>query len=477
MQLGIDIGTSAVKVALCDGASVLRSAETPLTVQSPQLGWSEQNPQDWWTATVSALHQLGDLSDVTAIGLSGQMHGAVLLDQTHSVLRPAILWNDNRSVAECHRLSEACPDIGMRAGVPPLPGFTAPKLMWLKAHEPETYSRLRHILLPKDYIGLCLHGGLATDMSDAAGTLWLDQASRAWSPDLCAASDTEIDWLPTLHYGNERCGDVSASAAAETGLRAGTPIYAGGGDAATGAISLGITEPDRGMISLGTSGQILLAGQQYRPNPQAYVHAFAHTVPDRWYQMAALLNGARPLSWLANLLGISVAELLQSAQAADPNRAPIFLPYLTGERSPLGDPDVRGGFAFLDDATSRNELAYSVVEAITFSFENAMQSFGDTLDTTAHFIAIGGGSRSDFLLQKIADLTGQDIHRPKYAAAGAAVGAALLAGSGNANQPLDQAPQDCETFSPNPNEAFENRRAAFQEFYGQVGRGRLVLRP
>lgn len=473
MELGIDVGTSAIKAVLCDGARVLRSAEAPLSIQSPQPGWSEQNPLDWWATTVSALEALGDLSDVRAIGLSGQMHGAVLLDAAHNVLRPAILWNDNRSVEECKLLAKRCPNIGLRAGVPPLPSFTAPKLMWLKTQEAQNYARVRHILLPKDYIGFRLHGCLATDVSDAAGTLWLDQAKRKWSPDLCAASDVDISWLPKLHFGNEECGDVTIAAATETGLKPGTPVFAGGGDAATGAISLGMTEPERGMISLGTSGQVLVAGSDYRPNPEAYVHAFAHTIPDRWYQMAALLNGARPLSWLANLLSMPISELLSEAAEADPSRSPIFLPYLTGERSPLGDPHVRGNFALLDDATSRGQLAFSVVEAIAFSFENAVLSFGDTMNTVSHFVAIGGGSRSDFLLQKIANTVGHEIRRPKDAAAGAALGAAMLAKSGLTGSGFEVLEQDHATFFPRPDEHITHRRKIFHQLYEQVGRSQL----
>lgn len=473
MQLGIDIGTSAVKAVLCDGPHLLRAADAALDCHAAHPGWSEQDPADWWTATQSALSQLGDLSGVRAIGLSGQMHGAVLLGPDDQALRPAILWNDNRSIAECAMLEERLPDIGMRAGVRPLPGFTAPKLSWLRAQEPEIYAQIRHILLPKDYVGLCLHGGHATDVSDAAGTLWLDQQSRDWCQTLCAASDTDPGWLPDLFYGHEQCGAVTARAAALTGLPPGTPVFAGGGDAATGAVSLGITEAGKGLMSFGTSGQILVAGSRYCPNPDAYVHAFAHTIPDRWYQMAAMLNGARPLSWMAQLLGISVPQLLAEAETADPARAPIFLPYLTGERSPLGDPHIRASFALLDDATSRAELALSVVEAIAFSFGNALASFGDESRSVSHFLAIGGGSRSDFLLQKVSDLTGVEIRRPSNAASGAAMGAARLALWGETGQ-LSPAPEDhTACFIPRQDAALSARQSRAMAYYDKIGRGQI----
>lgn len=473
MLLGIDVGTSAIKVVLSDGATILRTGEAALTRQSPHAGWSEQDPAAWWAGTRAALATLGDLSGVRAVGLSGQMHGAVLLGAGHKVLRPAILWNDNRSVAECATLRERLPDIGQRAGVLPLPGFTAPKLIWLKAHEPEIYAQVRHILLPKDYVGLCLHGELATDMSDAAGTLWLDQQGRAWSDTLCTASDTDPAWLPALHYGTDQCGAVTARAAEATGLRAGTLVFAGGGDAATGAASLGATEAGRGFISLGTSGQLFIAGDTYRPNPDAFVHAFAHTVPGRWYQMAALLNGARPLAWLAGLLEMPVADMLAAAQTADATRAPVFLPYLTGERSPHGDPQVRASFALLDDTTTRAELALAVVEAIAFSFDDAVQSFGSSIDSVPHFLAIGGGSRSDFLLQKIADATGQTLHRQANASAGSAAGAAFLAGMG-LGEAINADPTDEATvFAPAPDDGLAARKEKFRALYGLIGKGRL----
>lgn len=473
MLLGIDVGTSAIKAVLSDGGSVLRSSEAPLTRQSPHPGWSEQDPTAWWTATLAALAQLGDLSAVRAVGLSGQMHGAVLLDANRAVLRPAILWNDNRAITDCTTLRKRLPDIGQRAGVLPLPGFTAPKLIWLKAHEPEIYAQLRHILLPKDFVGLCLHGELATDMSDAAGTLWLDQQARVWSEALCAASDTDPAWLPTLYYGTDQCGALTAQAAEATGLRAGIPVFAGGGDAATGAASLGATEPGCGFISLGTSGQLFIAGDSYRPNPEAFVHAFAHTVPDRWYQMAALLNGARPMAWLAGLLDMPVPDMLAAAQSADATRTPIFLPYLTGERSPHGDPQVRASFALLEDTTTRAELALAVVEAIAFSFDDAVQSFGDSIASVPHFLAIGGGSRSDFLLQKIANATGQILHRQANAEAGAAAGAAILAGMGLGEE-IDPTPAgEVTVFTPAPDEGLTARKDQFRTLYGLIGKGRL----
>lgn len=473
--LGIDVGTSAVKVVLYDGGRTLSDASAPLAASAPHAGWSEQAPEAWWQATCRALAKLGDLSGVRAVGLSGQMHGAVLLDRHRQVLRRAILWNDNRAHAQCATLSARCPDIAQIAGVPPLPGFTAPKLIWVKEHEPEVYGQIRHVLLPKDYVGMRLHGELATDCSDAAGTLWFDQARRAWHEGLCASSDTSPDWLPRLHDGASVCGTLSCEAAGLTGVPAGVPVVAGAGDAAAGAISVGVSEPGEGFLSLGTSGQLFLAGAEFRPNPDAFVHAFAHTLPGRWYQMAALLNGARPLAWLAGILGCEVAEVLAGAEQGRPERLPVFLPYLTGERSPLGDPLVRAGFAGLEDHTSRADMCLAVVEAIAFSFADGVESLGNALDNVPSLSVIGGGSRSDLLLAKIAAITGKTLLRRENPGAGAATGAALLAGMGLGEITAVAPGRVLQSFAPRPDPGLNERHARTRALYQLLGKGRFPV--
>ncbi|WP_439521066.1 xylulokinase [Marivita sp.] len=474
MFLGIDIGTSAVKVICTDGTHISASATADLTLQSPHSGWSEQSPAAWWDATCTALAEIGKtmpLSQVTAIGLSGQMHGAVLLDAGLNVLRPAILWNDSRSTQDCTRLQEVLPEIGTIAGVLPLPGFTAPKLMWVAREEPGIHARIAHVLLPKDYIGLRLHGELAMDRSDAAGTLWLDQAARAWSGRVAEASATALDWLPRLADGHEVVGQVTDDAASRTGLPAGIPIVAGGGDAATGAVSLGATEANRGFISLGTSGQLFVAGDAYHPNPARFVHAFAHTVPNRWYQMAAMLNGARPIAWLAGQLGISAGDVVVLAESADPTRVPIFLPYLTGERSPHGDPHIRAGYFGLEDSTDRAALCRAVVEAVAFTFADAVQSFGDTITDLSHLAALGGGSRSPFLLQLIANATGTRIGRTAGSDAGPALGAARLAACGMGAMTLSdlgQQPEIADWFDPVTTPVLDDRLRRYRALYGAL---------
>ncbi len=474
MLLGLDIGTSSVKAIVVRNGALLNSANVPISTSRPKPGWSEQDPEDWWRASVEAISSLArtvPLADVRAIGLSGQMHGAVLLDHRKRSLRPTILWNDSRAAEACAQLRRAIPDIGEKAGVLPLPGFTAPKLSWMKTHEPTIYGRIAHVLLPKDYVGLRLHGELATDRSDAAGTLWLDQRARAWSPELAAASDTAMDWLPALHDGHEIVGAVTAAAAAETGLRQGTVVCAGAGDAAAGAVALGATEPGRGFISLGTSGQLFVADTHYRPDPARYVHAFTHTVPGRWYQMAAMLNGARPLAWLAEQLKLDAAEIAALAESADPSRVPIFLPYLTGERSPHGDPHIRAAFYGLDDATDRGALARAVIEAIAFTFADALDSLGGSVSELPALLAIGGGSRSDYLLQTVASVTGIPVGRVSGSDAGPALGAARLAACGIgeiAASEVSHQPEAQTLFQPAPSAAFADRLQRFRTLYGAL---------
>lgn len=474
MYLGIDIGTSAVKLVCTDADRILATSSVGIKTSSPRPGWSEQHPDLWWQATCDALGQLAGqtaLSEVEAIGLSGQMHGAVLLDRDLRPIRPAILWNDSRAARECDDLRATLPQIGHIAGVLPLPGFTAPKIAWLKQHEPRHYAQLAHILLPKDYIGLRLHGELATDTSDAAGTMWLDQASRNWHAGIAEATDVAEDRLPQIFDGHSVVGTVTAKAAAETGLKTGVPVVAGGGDAATGAVSLGATEPGRGFISLGTSGQLFVADRSYKPNPERYVHAFAHTLPGRWYQMAAMLNGARPISWIGGQLGLSAAEVVALAETVSSERVPIFLPYLTGERSPLGDPHIRACFFGLEDSTTRADICRSVVEAIAFCFADAAQSFGETIDNLPEMAAIGGGSRSDLLLGLIATVTGKPIVRSEGSDSGPAYGAARLAACGcGALSKADLAlqPPATDRFEPADMEALSERLARFRRLYAAV---------
>ncbi|MEM9348715.1 MAG: xylulokinase [Pseudomonadota bacterium] len=471
--LGVDLGTSAVKCVVVSEGSILASATSDLDVASPRPGWSEQDPGSWLKAAKAAIREACTASSVPndairGIGLSGQMHGAVTLDGGHRSLRPAILWNDNRSTAECKVLEQLVPDIGEVAGIGPLPGFTAPKLMWMRTEEPELFDKVRHVLLPKDYLALWLTGDESTDRSDAAGTLWLNQETRAWSTSIIEASGIDPSWLPELRDGYDAVGSLRAPVAEELGLTANVTVFAGGGDAATGALAMGAASPGRCMMSLGTSGQLLVVDDSYQPKPDKYVHAYCHTLPNTWFRMAAMLNGARPLAWFAGILGKSVEELLSLSQQADKARIPLFLPYLTGERSPHGDPEIRGGFYGLEDSTGAPAMARAVVEAVAFSMADAMDSFGGKSSLTAPIPVIGGGSKSDTVLQTLADALNVPVARAEAGQGGAALGAALLAEVGTgvrAPSDLSFNPALGHVCEPKPCAALTERLSKYRELY------------
>ena len=428
MYLGLDLGTSSVKACVIDDAGqVVATASAPLSMSHPFPEASEQTCEDWWAAICSAVQSLDGQTRarLRAIGLSGQMHGAVLLDAEHAPIRPAILWNDGRAETECADMARRDPEIGLLSGAPPMPGFTAPKLLWLSRHEPQNYAHIAHVLLPKDYIGYRLHGGFVTDPSDAAGTGWFDEKARRWSPRLCGISATDLSWLPEVRFASEVAGTLMPKAARELGLPAGIPVATGAGDAAAGAVGIGAIHDGDGFISLGTSGQLFVTTNSYRPDPESCLHAYAHCLPGRWFQMAAMLNGARPLAWFADLVGRRVEDLLAEAAVAPPG--PLFLPYLTGERTPHGDASIRAGFAFLDENTTQGSLMRSVVEAVAFTFVDAMDVLSAAGTRPDWLMAIGGGTRSNFLMQMIADATGCRIVRTRGAEVGPAFGAARLA--------------------------------------------------
>lgn len=484
--LGIDLGTSSVKVAVVRGESILGTGIAHLSVQSPIYGWSEQAPDSWAAATKDAIRSAildasVDSDSISGIGLSGQMHGAVLLDKSHQCLRPAILWNDNRSVQECEVMNRSVTELGNLAGVLALPGFTAPKILWLKHNEPNVYDQIAHVLLPKDFLALWLTGQIGTDYSDAAGTLWLDQARGCWSEKLCAASATDPNWLPPISHGHDCIGTLTKTASAELGLPQGCRVFAGGGDAATGAVAVGATRPGQSFISLGTSGQLLTVDGSYRPNPEQFVHAFRHTVPNTWYRMAAMLNGARPLDWFAGILGSTAADVVGCAKMAHTDAIPTFLPYLTGERSPLGDPHIRSSFVHLSETTGRNELCAAVVEAVAFCVKDCADSFGTDLNAFGRIPVIGGGSKGDHVLQVLANGTGLAIGRSDAGRGGASLGAARLAQVGIGERTIDdlsQTPKIGMEFDPVHSPALNARYDRFKRTYAalkDIARGEFVI--
>ncbi len=475
--LGIDVGTSAVKAVLVDERqAAVAEADVPLQVSRPQDLWSEQDPEAWWQAVQHAIEQLrtknpAALADVRGIGLSGQMHGAVLLDDAGHPLRPAILWNDGRSFREAQELREQHPELSHAMGVIPMPGFTAPKLLWLARHEPETFRAVRKVLLPKDYIRLRLTGSAVTEMSDAAGTWWLDEAARDWSDEALAATGLTRDHMADLVEGSQPSGVVRAEVAQQWGLRGDVVVAGGGGDAAAGAVGLGAIEDGSAFISLGTSGQLFVTTQDFSPAPEALVHSFCHAVPGRWFQMAAMLNGASCLAWAAGLLKADIGELLRETEAA--YRAPsnlVFLPYLAGERTPHNDPYARGVFFGLSPESRQTDLAQAVLEGVAFSFADAKQCLAQAGTQLTHAGMIGGGSRSTFWTKIFASVLDVPLMRYEGSDKGPAFGAARLArlaSTREAPEAVCTAPAVIETIEPNPRlvELYAPRIEAFRNLY------------
>ena len=350
MFLGIDVGTSGVKAVLVDDdQQIVAEATSPLVVDRPHPLWSEQSPAMWWSATREAVARVRSasraaFSAVRGIGLSGQMHGATLLGADLHVLRPAILWNDGRSHAECAELEAREPRSRAITGNAAMPGFTAPKLLWIEHHEPSVFARTAHVLLPKDWLRLELSGDLATDPSDASGTLWLDVAKRQWSPEMLAACRMAPGGVPRIFEGAQPTGTMRRDLAIEWGFSTPPIIAAGAGDNAAGAVGVGVVNPGQALLSLGTSGVVFLVTDRFAPNPRGGVHAFCHCIPDTWHQMSVMLSAASCLSWIASATGArDEAALLEEIEANGSRPSPaLFLPYLSGERTPHNDPKAQG---------------------------------------------------------------------------------------------------------------------------------------
>ncbi|KNC10445.1 xylulose kinase [Pantoea sp. RIT-PI-b] len=432
MVIGIDLGTSGVKVALLDAHGKVTAVESaPLEVSRPQPLWSEQDPESWWQATDRAMQALArqhDLSGVEAIGLSGQMHGATLLDRDNQVLRPAILWNDGRSGEQCRELEQRVPDARHITGNLMMPGFTAPKLLWVKQHEPQLFAQIAKVLLPKDYLRWRMSGDFASDMSDAAGTMWLDVAQRDWSDVMLNACDLQRSQMPQLFEGNQMTGTLLPDVAARWGMKT-VPLVAGGGDNAAGAVGVGMVEPGQGMLSLGTSGVYFLVSDGYLSNPQRAVHSFCHALPQRWHLMSVILSAASCLNWAAALTGCEdVPQLLSEAEKARNDVPPVwFLPYLSGERTPHNNPQAQGAFFGLTHQHGRAELARAVLEGVGFALAEGMDAVHECGVQPKTVMLIGGGARSAYWRQMLADISGLTLDYCHGGEVGPALGAARLA--------------------------------------------------
>lgn len=430
MYLGIDVGTSSVKIILMTGdQELVASGIAELDVSRPAPGWSEQDPGDWITATkaaIAALKSQADISGVAGIGLSGHMHGATLLDASDTPLRPCMLWNDGRAAAEAAAM-DADPQFRALTGNIVFPGFTAPKVKWVANNEPETFVKIASVLLPKDYVRLWLTGEHVSEMSDAAGTSWLDVGKRDWSASLLGATGLGLEHMPRLVEGTEVSGQLRNQLAGKWGI-SGTPVVAGGGgDNAASAAGVGVVAPGTAFVSLGTSGVLFVSNDRFRPNAASAVHAFCHAVPDTWHQMGVILSAAAALEWLATITGKSAAELTGALGNALNKPSPVsFLPYLAGERTPHNNTNLRGAFAGLDLATGVDDLTRAVLEGVAFAFADCRDALAVAGTELTSALAVGGGSRSQIWLKTIATTLGIHIDLPVTGDFGAAFGAARL---------------------------------------------------
>ncbi|MFQ5812250.1 MAG: xylulokinase [Anaerolineae bacterium] len=451
--MGIDVGTTGAKALLIDEAGeVVASATVEYPMYTPQPQWAEQDPQDWWQATVESIRQVlaesgANPDQVAGLGLTGQMHGLVLLDALGEVLRPCIMWNDQRTAAQCAAITEKVNRVGAEdvlrlTGNPVLPGFTAPKIVWVREHEPEVYGQVAKVLLPKDYVRYRLTGSFFSEVSGASGTSLFDVGQRQWSEEMLEALEIPRQWLPEVTESPVVSARVSARAASETGLLVGTPVVGGGGDQAAQAVGAGIVAEGVVSATIGTSGVVFAASDTYRVEPEGRLHAFCHAVPGMWHLMGVMLSAAGSFRWYRDTLGD-----VERAQAEESGRDPydllteaaaevppgceglIFLPYLTGERTPYPDPNARGVFFGLTLRHSKAHLTRAVLEGVTYGLLDSLELMRGLGLSIEQVRASGGGARSPLWRQILADVFNTEIVTVNVTE-GAAYGAALLAGVG-----------------------------------------------
>jgi xylulokinase len=464
--VGLDVGTTAVKaVAVSETGEVQARKVVEYPLSTPRPGWAEQDPGDWWRAAEEALAAL-EARDVAGIGLSGQMHGLVALDDADEVIRPAILWNDQRTAAECDEIEER---VGFDrlvelTGNRALTGFTAPKLLWLRRHEPDSYERIASVMLPKDYVRLRLTGEHATDVSDASGTLLFDVAGRRWSEEVTDALELDRDRLPLALESPEVSGETSD----------GVPVAAGAGDQPAGAIGVGVVRAGPVSIALGTSGVVLTALDEYAHDPEGRVHAFCHAAPDTWQAMGVMLSAGGSLAWLREVAGggAEFGELVAEAERWEPGAEGLtFLPYLAGERTPHADPDARGAFVGLSLRHDRGALVRAVLEGVAFGLRDSLDLVREMGAEPEHGRVSGGGAASELWLRIVASALELPLVRPRVEE-GAAYGAALLGGvAGGVFDSPEQAAEECvrtgDQVEPDPEwvEAYREQRERFRALY------------
>lgn len=467
MYLGLDLGTSGVKgILMNDRQEVVAEATAPLTVQRPHEGWSEQEPSHWIAAAETVLDKLSafGLGAVQGMGLSGHMHGATLLDAADNVLRPCILWNDTRAHAEAARL-DADPRFRALSGNIVFPGFTAPKLDWVRAHEPAIWAKVAKVLLPKDYLRLWLIGDHVAEMSDAAGTSWLDTGARDWSDDLLAATGLTRAQMPRLVEGSAVSGVLRDTLAERWGMGR-VVVAGGGGDNAASGVGVGVVRAGEAFVSLGTSGVLFAANDGYQPDPATAVHTFCHALPGAWHQMGVILAATDALNWYGRFVGQDAAVLTAGLGGLQAPGKALFLPYLGGERTPLNDAAIRGSFMGLDHATDTAAGTRAVLEGVTFALRDCRDALAATGTRIDRLLAVGGGSRSDYWLRAIATALNVPVDLPVAGDFGGAFGAArlgLMAATG-AGAEIATRPKIARSVDPEPGlvDAFSAGHARFR---------------
>jgi len=471
MFIGLDLGTSGLKgLMIDDDQEIVAEVMAPLDVSRPHDGWSEQDPADWIAAAETVFDGLaaaGNLERVDGIGLSGQMHGATLLDASDNVLRSCILWNDTRAHGEAAEL-DADPVWRAVTGNIVFPGFAAPKLVWIRRREPDVFSKVAKVLLPKDFLRLWLTGEHVAEMSDAAGTSWLETARRDWSDGLLARTDLGREHMPGLVEGLQVSGRLRPVLARRWGFRSGVSVAGGAGDNAASAVGVGVIHEGQAFVSLGTSGVLFAANDGYRPDPGTAVHTFCHALPDRWHQMGVILAATDALDWFAKLVGKDAVTLTSELEALRPPGKTRFLPYLGGERTPLNDASVRGAFVGLEHATDRMAATRAVLEGVSFAIRDCRDALTDTGTRIASLLAVGGGSRSEHWLRILATVLNTPIDSPVAGDFGGAFGAARLAmmasaggGMELASPPrIERSVEPVPTLIPDFDEGYERYRTA-----------------
>lgn len=479
MYLGVDLGTSSVKLVLADGEGrIADSASAKYPLLLPEDGWSEQNPEDWYAGVIACVRELGcrhDLSAVKGVSFSGQMHGLVVLDKDDNVIRPAILWNDNRTTEECAYLNDVIGKDKLLewTGNVAFTGFTAPKLMWMKRHEPENFARIAKIMLPKDFVAYKMSGVFGSDVSDDSGTLYFDVKNRAWSAPMLGIIGITEEQLPAIFESTDVIGHISEEFAAASGLPVSAKVVMGGGDQAVGAVGTGTVKEGRMFFSLGTSGVVFAPCAEFAASTNGGMHVFRHA-NGRFHFMGCMLSAAGSMQWWSeDVTGMSVGDLLDEMPGGCTD-APIFLPYLMGERSPINDPDAKGAFYGINLAHKRADLTKAVVDGICFGLKDCYDNILGMGAEAGFARVIGGGSRSDKWMQILSDITGLELRRINTSD-GAGLGAVILAMVGTGAVPsLDEACdrliRDTDVFLPSESEhrAYAEKFAAFKELYARL---------